>query len=156
MAGLSTEAPIPAPGKRLFVAGNIVLLLFSAVHMIPMFFDFFVAPTKPLEIEAKRALAAVVIDMGPFHTHWGKLNQLLSASYSTLLFFVVALNFVALPAVAAHGRLRALALVNAIFVGALLAICLICRFPPPAVFCLIAEVLFVGSAVRAGAQARRT
>src|SRR5262245_39984931 len=94
------------PGKRLFIAGCIVLLLFSAVHMIPMFNDIFVEPTQPAEIEAKRAMAAVVIDMGPFHTHWGKLNQLLSASYSTLLFFVVALDFVALPAIIAHTRLR--------------------------------------------------
>ena len=133
----------------MFIAGSIILLLFSAVHMIPMFVDIFAEPTKPLEIEAKRAMSAVVIDMGPFHTNWGKLNQLLSASYSTLLFFVVALNLVALPAIIAHGRLRAVAMVNVIFVGALLAISLIYRFPPPAAFALTAEAFFVGAAIRA-------
>jgi hypothetical protein len=145
------EPPVTAgtPGKRLFIAGTIVLLLFSAVHMIPMFADIFGEPTEPAMIEAKRAMAAVVIDMGPFHTHAGKLTQLLSASYSALLFFVVALNFVALPAVIAHGRLRALAMVNAIFVGVLLAISLLYQFPPPAVFALTAEVLFVGAVIRA-------
>jgi hypothetical protein len=148
-AAFPTRTPVAVPGRRLFIAGCIVLMLFSAVHMIPMFMDIFVAPTKPAEIEAKRAMAAVVVDMGPFHTHWGKLNQLLSASYSTLLFFVVALNLVALPAIIAHGRLRALATVNVIFVGVLLAIALIYRFPPPAVFALTAEVLFLGAAIRA-------
>jgi hypothetical protein len=136
------------PGKRLFVAGCIVLVLFSAVHMIPMFADIFVEPTKPVEIEAKRAMAAVVVDMGPFHTNWAKLNQLLSGSYSALLFFAAALNLVALPAIIAQGRLRALALVNVMFVAILLAISLIYRFPPPAVFALVAEALFVGAAIR--------
>lgn len=133
----------------MFVAGCIVLLLFSAVHMIPMFFAMFAEPTKPLEVEAKRAMAAVVVDMGPFHTHWGNLSLLLSASYSTLLFFVVALDLVALPAVIAHGRLRAMAMVNVVFVGLLLAIALVYQFPPPAVFALAAEALFVGAAIRA-------
>lgn len=141
-------------GRRLFIAGSIVLLLFSAVHMIPTFNDLLVEPTKPVEIEAKRAMAAVAVDMGPFHTNWLGLNRLLSASYSALLFFVVALNLVALPAVIAHGRLPALATVNAIFVGILLVIALIYRFPPPAVFALAAEVLVVGAMIRARRVAR--
>ncbi len=94
------------PGTRLFIAGCITLILFSAVHLIPMFFFMLVEPTKPIEIEAKRATAAVAVDMGPFHTSWLGLNQLLSASYSTLLFFVAALNLVALPAIVAHGPSR--------------------------------------------------
>lgn len=142
------------PGKGLFLTGCVTLALFSAVHMIPMFIDLFSEPAKPVEIEAKRAMAAVAVDMGPFHTHWGKLNQLLSTSYSALLFFVVAVNLVALPAVIAHGRLRSLAIVNALFVGVLLAIALIFRFPPPGVFSLIAEVFFVGAVVKAARTAR--
>ena len=62
-----------------------------------------------------------------------------------------ALNLVALPAVIACGRLRALSWVNAIFVAILLAISLIFRFPPPAVFALVAEVCFVWAALRARA-----
>jgi hypothetical protein len=148
----TSAAPTPVPrGKRLFIAGCITLVIFSAVHMIPMFMSMFVEPTKPAEIEAKRAMAAVAVDIGPFHTHWGNLNQLLSVSYTTLLFFVAALNLVALPAVIAHGRLRAMAMVNVIFVGILLAIAVIYRFPPPGVFCLIALVFFIGAAIRANA-----
>jgi hypothetical protein len=140
---------VPTPGKRLFIAGCVTLFLFSAVHMVPMFAEFFTEPTDPLEIEAERALAAVKVDMGPFHTHFGKLVQLLSVSYSALLFFVVALNLVALPAVVAHGRLRAMAMVNVIFVGILLATSVIFQFPPPGVFCLIAGAFFIGAAMKA-------
>ena len=138
------------PGKRLYIAGCITLLLFSAVHLIPMFAELLVERTEPAEIEAKRAMAAVAVDMGPFHTSWVGLTRLLSASYSTLLFFVVALNLVALRVVVAHGRLWAMAAVNAIFVGILLAIAVIYQFPPPGVFSLIALVFFIAAMVRAG------
>lgn len=137
------------PGRGLFIAGCVTLLLFSAVHMIPMFLDILGEPTKPAEIEAKRAMAAVAVDMGPFHTTWAGLNRLLSVSYSTLLFFVAALNLVALPAIIAQGRLRAMATVNVIFVGVLLAIALIYRFPPPGVFALVAEAFFIAALARA-------
>src|SRR5262245_15391877 len=105
MNNVSTKVP----GTGLFIAGCITLIVFSAVHMIPMFIDIFVEPTVPVEIEAKRAMAAVVVDIGPFHTNFVQLNQLLSVYLSTLLLFVVALNFVALSALIAQGRLRALA-----------------------------------------------
>src|SRR5262245_58169757 len=85
-----------APGKRFFIAGCVTLFLFSAVHMIPMLISILTEPTAPVEIEAKRAMAAVVVDIGPFRTNWVGLNQLLSVSYSVFLFFVVALNVVAL------------------------------------------------------------
>jgi hypothetical protein len=51
--------------------------------------------------------------------------------------------------VIAHGRLRAMAMVNAIFVGILLAIALIYQFPPPGVFALAAEILFLGALIKA-------
>ncbi len=137
------------PGKGLFIAGCVTLLLFSVVHMIPMFADIFTEPSKPAEIEAKRAMAAVAVDIGPFHSDWAKLNQLLSVSYSALLFFVVALNLVALPAIIAHGRLRAMATVNVIFVGILLSTSVIYRFPPPGVFALVGEVFFIAALFRA-------
>lgn len=146
---MDTKGSQHAPGRRLFIAGSVTLILFSLVHMIPMFADLFSEPTDPLQIEANRAMAAVAVDIGPFHTHFGKLVHLLSVSYSTLLLFVAAVNLVALPAVVADGRLRALSLVNVIFVGILLSTSIIFRFPPPGVFCLLALVCFVGAVVRA-------
>ena len=145
---MDSSAP-KSPGKRPFIAGCVTLLLFTATHMITMFANLFVEPTKPVEVEATRAMAAVAVDMGPFHTSWLGLNRLLSASYSTLLLFVATLNLVALPAVVAHGRLRAVAAVNVIFVGILLAIAVIYRFPPPGVFSVIALVFFIAATVRA-------
>jgi hypothetical protein len=146
-----TDNPAPpTPGRRLFLAGCITLVIFSTVHLIPFFHSILAEPTDPLEVEASRALAAVAVDMGPFHSNFGKLVHLLSASYSVLLYFVAALNFAALPSVAAAGRLRRLAMVNAAFVAVLLAIALAYQFPPPGVFALIALLLFVAAFVRAG------
>jgi hypothetical protein len=127
-------------------------MLFSAVHVVQMLVDNLREATNPAEIEARRAMAAVAVDIGPFHTHMGKLFQLLGASYSTLLFFVAALNLVALPAIVAHGRLRAMAMANAIFVGILLAIAVIYQFPPPGVFSLVALMFFIAALVKAGAD----
>jgi len=67
-----------------------------------------------------------------------------------LLFFVAALNLVAVPAVIAHGRLRALATVNAMVVAILPAIGVFYQFPPRGVFSLIAMVFFIAAMVRAG------
>jgi hypothetical protein len=143
-----------APGHRLFRAGAIGYLLFAGVHLTAFLSSVLVAPTDPLQIEAERALRAVAVDMGPFHTHFGLLVRLLSASYSTLLLFAGALNLVALPAAVAHGKLRALTLVNLVFCGLLLAIAAAARFPPPMAFALAIEVLFALSwvAQRRGAS----
>lgn len=94
-------------------------------------------------------MAAIAVDIGPFHSDWSQLNLLLSVSYSALLFFVVALNLVALPAVVAHGHLRAMAMVNAIFVALLVATAVIYQFPPPGVFAIVAEVFFIAAMLKA-------
>jgi hypothetical protein len=131
-----------ARGRRMFRAGAIGYLVFAGVHLSAFLQSVFVAPTDPLQIEAERALRAVVVDMGPFHTHFGLLVRLLSASYSTLLLFVGALNLVALQAAVAHGRLRALTLVNLAFCALLAVLAAVVRFPPPMVFALAIEILF--------------
>jgi len=137
------------PGKRLFVAGCIVLLLFSTVHMIPMFLSVLTEPTKPLEIEAKRAMTAAVVDIGPARTDWMQLHHLLSVSYSVLLYLVAAVNLVALGPVVAAGRLRRLAVVNVVFAFVLVGVAVVFTFPPPGVFALFAGVLFGMAGVRA-------
>jgi len=136
-----------ATASRLFRAGAIGYLVFAGVHFTTFLQSILVAPTDPLQIEAEHALRAVVVDMGPFHTHFGLLVRLLSSSYSTLLVFVGVLNLVALPSAVADGRLRALTLVNLVFCALLLALSAAVRFPPPMVFALIIEVLFALSLV---------
>jgi len=141
-----------APGSRLFRAGAIGYFAFAAVHLAAFLRGVLVAPTDPLQIEAERALRAVVVDMGPFHTHFGLLVRLLSASYSTLLAFAGVLNLVALAPAVAHGRLRALTRANLAFCGVMLAFAAAARFPPPMAFALAIEVLF---ALSLAAQQRR-
>jgi hypothetical protein len=141
-------AAASVPGARLFRAGAIVYIVFAAVHMLPFLKSLLVAPTDPLEIDAQRALRAVVVDMGPFHTDFGQLVELLSASYSLLLALVGTLNLVALPAAATAGRLRALTLVNLAFCAVLVVVPAIYQFPPPLVFALIIETLFALSLAR--------
>jgi hypothetical protein len=130
------------PGSRLFRAAAIGYFVFAAVHFVGFLHGILVAPTDPLQIEAERALRAVAVDMGPFHTHFGLLVRLLSASYSTFLVFIGVLNLVALPAAIGQGRLRALTLVNLLFCGVLVVISAAARFPPPTVFALVIETLF--------------
>ena len=137
--------PSTARGRGLFRAGAIGYFVFAGVHFTAFLHSILVQPTDPLQIEADRALRAVAVDMGPFHTHFANLVRLLSASYSTLLVFVGVLNLVALPAAAAHGRVRALTWVNVVFCGLLLALSAAVRFPPPMVFTLILSILFASS-----------
>ncbi|MBL8761655.1 MAG: hypothetical protein JNL50_10170 [Phycisphaerae bacterium] len=150
VAGNSPAAALR--GRRSFIAGCVVLILFSSVHTIPMFIGLFSEPTAPLEVEARRAMTAVAVDIGPIRSDWTKLNHLLSTSYSALLYFVAAVNLVALPAVIAHGRLRALAVVNMVFSAVLLGLSAVFMFPPPGVFALAAAVCFACAAAGAGAS----
>ncbi len=146
-----SDSSIPCVrGKCWFIAGCVVLILFSIVHMIPMFIGLFSEPTAPLEIEAQRAMTAVTVDIGPMRSNWAKLNNLLSTYLSALLLFVAAINIVALPAVIAHGRLRALSMVNAGFCAILLGLAVVFTFPPPGVFALAAVVCFGFAASGAG------
>lgn len=137
------------PGKRLFVAGCVVLLVFSTVHMIPMFLSLLTEPTKPPEIEAKRAMSAAIVDIGPARSDWMQLHHLLSVSYSVLLYVVAAINLVALGPVVAAGRLRRLAVVNAVFAFVLVGVAVMFTFPPPGVFSFVAGVLFAMAGVKA-------
>jgi hypothetical protein len=138
------------PGRRLFIAACIVLLLFGCTHLVTVVRSKVVPLTDPLQIEADRAMQAVTIDMGPFHTNAAMLMHLLSASYSTLLLGLATINLVTLRGAIALRRFRALTIVNIIIAGALLTITIIYQFPPPMVFSLVAAVLFMASLIRQG------
>ena len=132
-------------GRRWFIAGSIALLVFGSVHLLAVYQSLFVPPSTPAEIEADRALAALKMDMGPFHpTGWHTVN-ILNSSYSALLLYVGVLNLVALGPAIAAGRLRKLTVVNIVFVAILLTIVLALQFPPPALFAAITLVLFAVS-----------
>jgi hypothetical protein len=139
-------------GRRPFIAACIVLLLFGGTHMVTFLSTAFKPPTDPLQIDADRAMRAVTLDMGPFHTHAAHLVHLLSASYSPLLIAVAVINLIALPGAIAVGRFRALTIANLILVGLLLAITIAYQFPPPMVFSAVAAVLFAVSLARQGSR----
>ncbi|MBL8880373.1 MAG: hypothetical protein JNG88_14765 [Phycisphaerales bacterium] len=95
-------------GSGAFIHGRVTLLHFSAVRMVPMFASILVEPINPSRSMAKRVMRAVAVDIGPFHFDWSQVKHLLSVRYRALLFLVVALNRVAVPAVVAQGRLLAM------------------------------------------------
>lgn len=140
------------PGRRLFLAACIVLLLFGGTHLIAVWHDNFVTPTDSLQIEAERAMSAVKFDIGPFHTHAAMLVQLLSASYAVLLLALGAVNLIAMKPCIANRRFRALTIANLIFVGLLLALTVIYQFPPPMLFAATAEILLIASLIRQSAK----
>ncbi len=141
------------PGRRLFLAGSIVLILFGAVHVLAVYKSLIVGPESPAEADADRALRAFSMNMGPFHpTGWHTLN-ILNASYSVLLIYAGVINLIALGPAIAAGRLRALTLANMIFVALIAAVPLLLQFPPPLVFALLALILFILSLVKQRSRA---
>jgi len=98
------------PGRRLFLAGSIVLILFGAVHVLEVYKSLVVGSESPAEVEADRALRAFSTKMGPFHpTGWHTLN-ILNASYSVLFIYAGVINLIALGPAIVAGRSRALTL----------------------------------------------
>lgn len=136
------------PGHRLFLAGSIALIVFGSIHVLAVYKSLVVGPTSPAEEEVERALRKFGIEMGPFHpTGWHTTN-ILNSSYSVLLIYAGVLNVVALRPAIVAGRLRALTIVNIIFVALIAAIPLLLHFPPPLVFAAAALVLFILSLTR--------
>ena len=133
------------PGRRLFMAASIVLIIFGAVHVLAVYKSLVVGPESPAEADADRALRAFSMKMGPFHpTGWHTLN-ILNASYSVLLIYAGVINLIAVHPAIAAGRLRALTLANVVFVALIAAIPLLLQFPPPLIFAAAAWVLFAFS-----------
>lgn len=140
-------------GLACFRAGSIVLVVFGCVHLFAIFDMLFVEPTAPMERQFKEIARSISGDFGPFHfTTWGGI-VILNSSYSVLLVFAGVLNLIVAQAVSAAGLLRRVALVNGVFAAVLLAICLACQFPPPALFAAVALILFIISTVRATPRA---
>jgi hypothetical protein len=136
------------PGRRLFIAGNIVLLLLGIVHLLPFIQSNFVPPGTEIERDIHRALHSLKLDMGPFHATGWHTVQLLSASYSTLVLFVAVLNLSIMGAATVAGVSRTLIIVNVVFTGILFAVTLVYQFPPPMVFTAVAEILFVSALIK--------
>jgi len=144
------------PGRRTFLAGCIVLLLFGAVHFTAVIkSNFFDTPTPDETRMAEALKARTILEAGPFHATMWNAVQILSSSYSFLLFQTGVLSLIALRPAIAAGRLRALTLVNALFAAIYAGVCLYNQFPPPLTFATIACILFVVSFVSQGRQSEQ-
>jgi hypothetical protein len=129
-------------GRKSFIGGSVVLILFGAVHLLAVYHANFHPPANEQEAEIKRMESEYKIPMGPFTaTGWGCV-QILNSGYSVLLLWVGVLNLLVMRPAIAAGRLRAIAVCNIVFVAILLAITVVFQLPPPMVFNATALVLF--------------
>jgi len=129
-------------GRKTFLAGSIVFLLFAAVHGLAVYDTNFNPPRDEKLAEIQTATKAYVITMGPFKPSVFGLTQILSLSYTTFLLYFGTINLLALRPAAQAGRLRALTLCNILFVAMLFGITILYQFPPPMLFSGVALALF--------------
>lgn len=129
------------PGRRWFLAGSILALLLGAVHSLAVLNALFVPP-PPGRAALVEQLKGTTERIGPFTpSAWGTV-QILNVSFSILTLGLGALNLLSLGPLAAAGRIRRAAGVNALVMAALVAVCLAFEFPPPAAFALAGLVSF--------------
>jgi len=133
------------PGRKSFLSGAIVLLLFGAVHLLAVYKANFTTPTDPKLAEIDAAEKALTVSFGPLTATGFGLIQILNCSYSVLLIYAGVLNLLAMRPAISTGRLKALTACNVIFVGLLLAIIIFFQFPPPMLFAGLALIFFVAS-----------
>lgn len=137
----------PTPGRRPFLAGSIVLLLFGAVHAMATISER-LGNIPPELADADAALRAASIKIGPMTATAHGLQQILSISYTLFLVFLGAINLtMARPAMLA-GRLRTLAWLNFGLCAGLFGVAIANQFPPPALFALLALVCFGLAAIK--------
>src|SRR5262245_17696275 len=93
-------------GRRTFIAGAIVLLLFGGTHLLTVFKTSLTPPATPQEQAVDKALRdMVLISAGPIHPTARDAVDILTRSYSVLLFFVGVVDLLCWRAMAAAGRL---------------------------------------------------
>jgi hypothetical protein len=134
------------PGRRSFVAGALVLLLFGAVHLLAVYKSNFMPPEPGPAAELDRMAKDLKHRIGPFEASAFGLIQLLSASYSVLYAGATSLATVG-PAVT-HGRLSRLTTLNLMLAALLLLLTVLAQFPPPMFFAAVATILFAVSLIQ--------
>lgn len=142
------SSPGLAPGRRWFLAGSIVMLLFGCTHSVTVIKDFFGSVPAPF-VALDEAMRAATVKMGPFVADVRGLQHILSISYSLLILTVAAIDLTMLKPAIAAGRLRTLAGLNFTLAAGLFGVSLAFQFPPPMVFALLAAICFFVAMLRA-------
>lgn len=136
---------------RWFRAGAIGLLVVAVLHT---FGHFGGGPKEPARIQLEEAMDAYRFDIFGMHPSAGDITKSLSLTMTIALLFIGALDLVAASSLAGNARaLRRLAWVNAVGVGALVALFAYYRIPPPMVTLALVCVLFVVAALRPASSA---
>lgn len=138
---------MPQPGRRLYVAGSIALILVGALHTWGQFAP---SPSDP-------ALSAVLTMMRGVRLELGLGMQPSVYDIFRSLAFTMSITLVALGAfglIVARADpsarlLRAAILTSTIAVGALVVLQALYRIPPPLISLAVVELLFLAALVRA-------
>lgn len=142
-------------GRRAFVAGIVFLFVFGAAHGLAVYSSNFKQPATEDARQVQGILKETVVQKSPFQaTTWGAV-QILSCSYSALLFYVAMLNALAFKPMIAAGRLRALTITNIVFAAVLLLVTVIFRVLPPMLFSVLVLLCFFVSFTQQGIHGRR-
>jgi hypothetical protein len=145
---MTTQVPHRFPGRRSFIAGSLILIVFAAIHMAAVFKDSFTLATDPKIVHLQESMKGVQDSIGPFHfSEWGKV-QLVSSSYAILLAFAGVTGLLVVRPMANAGQLRAMTVANMMLCASLVAVCVLWTFPPPLVLSGLALAAFSASLAR--------
>jgi hypothetical protein len=133
----------------LFRSGGALVLAVGCLHFLGRFAP---PPDSPAFALAREAMQAFSLRIFGIETNLHAIHELLDWSFTLYSLLVGALDLVAARALAAQpGALRAVSLVNAAGLAALIAVAVHYRVAPPGVFFALALAAFAGAAVQARA-----
>ena len=135
------------PGRRLYLAGSIALILVAALHTWGQF-----APTPP-----EPALSAVLTMMRGVRLDLGlgmqpsvyDIFRSLAFTMSITLAALGAFGLIVIRADPSTRLLRAAILTSSLAVGAVVVLQAVYRIPPPFISLAVVELLFLAALVRA-------
>lgn len=153
---MQSTNPRNFPGRRWFIAGAVILVLFGAIHVLAIFQGLMAAPPDPTKMTGAELEMAHLDEtakgvkqrLGPFEFSAWCLFQILNSSFSLLLLGAGCTNLIVCRPVAAAGRLNRLTALNMTMTAALTAVTVIWRFPIPMVFAAGATICFLISLLR--------
>lgn len=145
---MTSHVPHRFPGRRSFITGSLILLLFGLVHMVAVMVQAFDPPTDPKMVDLQEAMKACQFQVGPVtSTAWG-MAQILNSGYALLLVGVGITGLLVVRPMAMVGRLRAVTVLNIMLTGSLAVVSLLWLFPPPLLFATLALAAFSASLAR--------
>jgi hypothetical protein len=145
---MTSHIPHRFPGRRSFIAGSLILILFGLVHTIVVLAEAFNPPDDARLVALHTTMRELKVERGPFNPSEWALAQILTNSYSLLLVGLGIIGLLVVRPMAMVGRLRALTTLFIMLTGTLVLINVLWMFPPPLLFSGLALAAFCSSMVR--------